>query len=91
MFPYTDDTESTAEEELETAVVAPIQEPREGTSAATADSHSLNMDIHLTASKEWCQKFKYADPASRSILLSQLLDAFSDGVEGVYVSFSEPK
>lgn len=59
--------------------------------AAPAESQaSLRFDVHLTYTKEWSQEFLQSTPSQRSIMLSQILEAFSDGVEGIYLSFSEP-
>ena len=51
---------------------------------------SLKFDVHLTYTKEWSQEFLRSTPSQRSIMLAQILEAYSDGVEGIYLSFSEP-
>lgn len=53
---------------------------------------ALHMDLQLVSSRrEWCRRFQEASPEERSILLVRFLEDFADGVEGISVSFSEPK
>lgn len=56
---------------------------------------SLKMDFHLTMTtsngSQWVRDFKAASPDTRAVMLSQVLDAFNDGQEGIELSFSEPE
>lgn len=69
--------------------------------AATAESEarieqggSLQMDLHLVMTTptgaQWVREFKEASPSVRAVMLSQVMDAFNDGQEGIDLSFSEP-
>lgn len=88
LFEESDQMESAMEAEKDTVTPGIIT----STSAVTATSAAgLTIDLHLSATKEWCRKFLEADPSQRSILLCGFLEDFADGVEGISISFSEPK
>ncbi len=58
--------------------------------AQTEPSGSVEMDIRLTTTREWCREFKQASPSQRAVMLSVVMDLFNDGQEGIDISFSEP-
>jgi hypothetical protein len=58
---------------------------------ASVEGCDLKMSLWITSSQKWVAKFKRESPTNRSIMLLELLEAFSDGEEGVNVSFSEPE
>lgn len=70
-------------------------ETLKGTStAATVKSGAhITMDVQLTFSdnKDWPREFVQASPAVRAVMLSQIMELFNDGQEGIFISFSEPK
>ena len=52
---------------------------------------SLKFDVNLTVdNSEWAKRFIQASSSDRAIMLSQVMDAFNDGVGGIELSFSEP-
>lgn len=59
--------------------------------AHTESVGSFSMDIHLTTSMNWVREFKESSPSRRAVMLSQVMDLFNDGQEGIYLSFSEPE
>lgn len=51
----------------------------------------LKMSLWLSYKPSWIAKFKQESPTNRAIMLNEILEAFSDGVEGINISFSEPE
>ena len=84
-------TESTTDAVIQDVVnVATQAQELTDATGVLSESH-LVMDLRLsTSSKTWCRKFIEASPSQRAVMLSLALEEFNDGVEGVFISFSEP-
>lgn len=76
-----------------TAGIDPVTLRGTSTAATVKPEAHITMDIQLTFSdnKDWPREFVQASPAVRAVMLSQIMELFNDGQEGIFISFSEPK